>query len=256
MTKLHRLPVLQDTPALARSARARLARAERAPEERPTQISLAADRAPKRELLALRAATEAARAELADAYAARPATRGECAGHAGPCPWLSCRHHLKFEVTPTGAIIDHFPGVELEDMTDTCALDVADRGGLSTDEAAVVLNMTHQRLSQVETIAREKVRGGLAAHAADDAREHRGDRRGRNIDIHRPEGVWAGVEGEVEHDDGGAWTPHSRYLWGIPLGLGFGSKVLGERARARREKRRAAARRRASRLTRHLKEVG
>src|SRR4051812_3931279 len=60
----------------------------------------------------------------------RPKTRGECLGMERPCPFVSCRYHLALDVNEErGSIKENFPGIELEDRAETCALDVADQGG-------------------------------------------------------------------------------------------------------------------------------
>src|SRR4051794_23789150 len=58
----------------------------------------------------------------------KPHERAACAGGARPCPYVSCKHHLYVDVSPrTGAIKLNFPDLEVWEMGDSCALDVADR---------------------------------------------------------------------------------------------------------------------------------
>jgi len=81
----------------------------------------------------------------------RPRTRSECASGQRPCPWVSCKHHLYLDVNPeTGSIKLNFPDAELENMRDTCSLDVADRGGITLEEVGEILNLTRERIRQVE----------------------------------------------------------------------------------------------------------
>ena len=81
----------------------------------------------------------------------RPRTRSECSSGQRPCPWVSCKHHLYLDVNPeTGSIKLNFPDVELENMRDTCSLDVADRGGITLEEVGEILNLTRERIRQVE----------------------------------------------------------------------------------------------------------
>jgi hypothetical protein len=81
----------------------------------------------------------------------RPLSRGACSGAQRPCPWVSCKHHLYLDVNPeTGSIKLNFPDLELEDMRDTCSLDVADRGGITLEEVGEILNLTRERIRQVE----------------------------------------------------------------------------------------------------------
>lgn len=82
----------------------------------------------------------------------KPKTRAECAT-AGerPCPFVSCKHHLYLDVSArTGAIKLNFPDLEVWEMTETCALDVADRGGTTLEEVGAIMNLTRERIRQVE----------------------------------------------------------------------------------------------------------
>jgi hypothetical protein len=83
--------------------------------------------------------------------AERPRTRAECAQGMRPCPFVSCKHHLYLDVSAkTGAIKLNFPDLEVWDMTETCALDVADRGGTTLEEVGAIMNLTRERIRQVE----------------------------------------------------------------------------------------------------------
>jgi hypothetical protein len=86
-----------------------------------------------------------------DAEVSRPKTRAECLGSEGPCPFVSCKHHLYLDVSPrTGAIKLNFPDLEVWEMNETCALDVADRGGTTLEEVGAIMNLTRERIRQVE----------------------------------------------------------------------------------------------------------
>ena len=89
---------------------------------------------------------------------ARPATRAECAEGARPCPYVSCQHHLYLDVSArTGAIKLNFPDLEVWDMNETCALDVADRGGTTLEDVGAIMNLTRERIRQVEVKALAKL---------------------------------------------------------------------------------------------------
>lgn len=86
-----------------------------------------------------------------DTASMRPKTRAECLDGPRPCPFVSCAHHLYLDVSPrTGAIKLNFPDLEVWEMTETCALDVADRGGTTLEEVGAIMNLTRERIRQVE----------------------------------------------------------------------------------------------------------
>ena len=81
----------------------------------------------------------------------KPTTRAECLEGERPCPFVSCKHHLYLDVSArTGAIKLNFPDLEVWEMTETCALDVADRGGTTLEEVGAIMNLTRERIRQVE----------------------------------------------------------------------------------------------------------
>ena len=81
----------------------------------------------------------------------RPMTREACKAMTRPCPFVSCSHHLYLDVNPeTGAIKLNFPHLEVWEMAETCSLDVADRGGITLEEVGAILNLTRERIRQVE----------------------------------------------------------------------------------------------------------
>jgi hypothetical protein len=65
-----------------------------------------------------------------------PLTREECISAERPCPALRCRHH-------NGR---------------TCALDLAELGGMTLGEIALELNVTRERVRQIEGAALRKLR--------------------------------------------------------------------------------------------------
>ena len=90
----------------------------------------------------------------------RPRSRGECMQMERPCPFVSCEHHLYLDVNPnSGAIKLNFPHLDVWEMAETCALDVADRGGITLEEVGAILNLTRERIRQVEVRGLAKIRG-------------------------------------------------------------------------------------------------
>lgn len=86
----------------------------------------------------------------------RPQTRGECENGIRPCPWVSCRHHLMLEVNPSSGSmrINHR---SLEDMKETCALDVAEKVSRSGKKNPPTLKaignlmgMSNERVRQIQ----------------------------------------------------------------------------------------------------------
>ncbi len=91
--------------------------------------------------------------------AQRPRSRADCANGARPCMFISCKHHLYLDVNPaTGSIKLNFPDREVWELEETCALDVADRGGITLEEVGTIMNLTRERIRQVETRGLLKLR--------------------------------------------------------------------------------------------------
>ena len=71
-----------------------------------------------------------------------PQTRADCligGFNAGrPCRWHTCRYHLMNE-------------------KGTCALDFADKGGMTLEEVGEILGVTRERVRQIETLALSKL---------------------------------------------------------------------------------------------------
>ncbi|MEY3012792.1 MAG: hypothetical protein RIT45_1527 [Pseudomonadota bacterium] len=88
----------------------------------------------------------------------RPRTRSECAEGVRPCPFVSCRYHLYLDVNPaTGSIKINFPDLEVWEMPHTCALDIAERGGITLEEVGTIMNLTRERIRQVEVAGLDKL---------------------------------------------------------------------------------------------------
>ena len=88
----------------------------------------------------------------------RPRHRKDCAEGPRPCPHVSCRHHLYLDVNPqTGTIKLNFPDLEVWELANSCALDVADQGGTAIETVGGFMNVTRERIRQIETQALAKL---------------------------------------------------------------------------------------------------
>src|SRR5690349_20886422 len=91
----------------------------------------------------------------------RPTSREECRGEMRPCPWVACKHHLYLDINPeTGSIKINFPDLEPWELKHTCALDVAERGGITLEEVGEIMNLTRERIRQVEVRGLLKLKMG------------------------------------------------------------------------------------------------
>jgi hypothetical protein len=78
-----------------------------------------------------------------------------------PCPWVACKHHLYLDINPeTGSIKINFPDLEPWELKHTCALDVAERGGITLEEVGEIMNLTRERIRQVEVRGLLKLKMG------------------------------------------------------------------------------------------------
>jgi hypothetical protein len=76
---------------------------------------------------------------------ARPRIRADCAQAPRPCPWVNCRYHLAVEAKDPAH------------MEETCVLDLAERDGMAQEEIAQLLTVTHQRITQIEAKALQRL---------------------------------------------------------------------------------------------------
>ena len=101
-----------------------------------------------------------ARGELEQtAFIGHPTKRSQCVNMPRPCLYVSCRHHLYLDVNEeTGSIKFNFPDKEVWELEETCALDVADRGGITLEEVGSIMNLTRERIRQLELSGLEKLK--------------------------------------------------------------------------------------------------
>ena len=119
---------------------------------------------PKKDLL-----TDEDRRLLDELDAIRPRNRCECMNGPRPCLFVSCKQHLYLDVNPiTGSIKLNFPDREVWELDETCALDVADRGGVTLEDVGEILNLTRERIRQVEFSGLTKLRQLTGIEEIDD----------------------------------------------------------------------------------------
>jgi hypothetical protein len=89
----------------------------------------------------------------------RPRERRDCADMPRPCPFVSCAHHLYLDVNQESRSLKlNFPHLEVWEMAETCSLDVADLGGITLEEVGAILNLTRERIRQVEVSGLAKIK--------------------------------------------------------------------------------------------------
>ncbi len=90
--------------------------------------------------------------------AGRPRTRGDCIGGPRPCRWTGCRHHLAVTSSALGARVR---SRDPEALRESCALDVADRGGASPPAIAELMGLSETSVFEALASGLAKVRAAL-----------------------------------------------------------------------------------------------
>jgi len=81
----------------------------------------------------------------------RPVERSKCVAGPRPCPYVGCRYHLYLDVSRrTGSIKLNFPDLEVWELAVSCALDVADDGAATLEDVGAIMNVTRERIRQLE----------------------------------------------------------------------------------------------------------
>ena len=99
-----------------------------------------------------------------------PFTRSDCPDlKDGPCPYVSCRHHLFLDVDREGEIrftqqepFDEDGAPRLDAMKATCALDVVGWDNVTLETIGSILDVSFERVRQLEVRALEHLRVKLA----------------------------------------------------------------------------------------------
>ena len=85
----------------------------------------------------------------------RPLTRADCKGRQRPCPFVSCRHHLYVDVSGSSIKLNFL--LDVDQIPATCSLDVADAGPAELERVGIIMNMTRERVRQIEGQALNKL---------------------------------------------------------------------------------------------------
>lgn len=109
------------------------------------------------------------RALIEELGRSRPRTRADCAKAPRPCVYVSCRYNLYLDVNPkNGSIKMNFPDQELWELASTCALDVAEAGGVILEEVGNLMNLTRERIRQLEQGGLRKLHDAVEDDVEDD----------------------------------------------------------------------------------------
>ncbi len=132
-----------------------------APSQHARAKTISIKRLSKRALLEEQRRLEYANAT--DPVEPRPRTFAECERRGigtieSPCAYVSCRWNLALDVdNRTGSIKVNFPNAVVDGAIDvslipaTCALVIADSDGLMLEQVGEILNITRERVRQIET---------------------------------------------------------------------------------------------------------
>lgn len=85
----------------------------------------------------------------------RPKNRSECADGPRPCYWVGCKYHIIHDIKNALWVLN----VEtlIEKLPETCTLDVADMGHHTLGEIGDLLNVSRERIRQIESNAFKKI---------------------------------------------------------------------------------------------------
>jgi DNA-directed RNA polymerase sigma subunit (sigma70/sigma32) len=74
---------------------------------------------------------------------------------------VSCRYNLYLDVREDGGLKLNFPDKEPDEITASCALDLAEDGSRTLDGIAALMGMSKERARQLEARGLGKMRDGL-----------------------------------------------------------------------------------------------
>ena len=92
----------------------------------------------------------------------RPRTRADCIRGPRPCPYVGCKHHLMLDIGASGESL-RLVADEPDQMAETCALDVAERGGATLEDIGEMIGVSKEAVRQLEEKALRRLRLNAAA---------------------------------------------------------------------------------------------
>lgn len=87
----------------------------------------------------------------------RPRVRADCKHVPRPCPFATCRYNLFVHVDRRGDVSTRTAELDAMRPTSSCALDVAEAGGLGLGKVAGILGLTATGVLKLEQRALEKL---------------------------------------------------------------------------------------------------
>ena len=94
----------------------------------------------------------------------KPKCRADCAAMVRPCAFVTCKYHLYLDYDDSNGSLKINGPEEVWEMKESCALDVAERGGCTLEEVGEAMNLTRERARQIEVMAISKLRSAEIVH--------------------------------------------------------------------------------------------
>ncbi len=89
----------------------------------------------------------------------RPKTRAECKNMEGPCPYVGCKYNLYLDINKNnGSIKFNFPDLEFDELEETCALNIIEKGETTLEDIGKHMNLTRERVRQIQDNVIEKLK--------------------------------------------------------------------------------------------------
>lgn len=85
----------------------------------------------------------------------------EAVAHSRPCIYAACKYNLYLDVKDNHSLVYNFPEKEIEELIDSCVLDIANEVNLTTEDIASMMNISDARLDQIEKVAYDKLKTEL-----------------------------------------------------------------------------------------------